>query len=188
MRKLLPAFVLVFLLGMVVGGAGGIGSGLVSSASDDSPRDFDSPPLSLSSASSSCGETRANSGWVHDVAVGKSFAVTLNATVQHAPTETVSVNVSKISSERFRIDLQTVPSDRSEAAQQKMNETTSSRCAGTELRLATSLPTDYESFEITIDGRTIRTVEYDGTGADLHQLPNPVEGRDSVANASDSAN
>ncbi|WP_158056661.1 hypothetical protein [Halorussus halophilus] len=188
MRKLLPAFVLVFLLGVLVGGVGGAGSGFVSSAPDDTSRDFDSPPLSLGKATGSCGETKADAGWVHDVAVGKSFAVTLNATVQHAPTETVKASVTKVSPGYFRIDLRTVQSDRSEAAQQKMNDTASVGCTETELRLATSLPTDYESFEITMNGRTLRTVEYDGTVADLHQLPNPIEGRESAANASDSAN
>ena len=179
MRKLLPAFVLVFLCGVIVGGVGGLGSGLL--AADEAPRDFDSPPLSLSKSSGSCADPKPHSGWVHDVAVGRSFAVTLNATVTHGPNETVTANVSSVAPGYFRIDLRTVPSDRSDAEKQKASDATAeSECVGTQLRLGTNLPSDYAQYEVAVDGRTLKVVEYDGTVADLHQLPNPIDGRDSA--------
>jgi hypothetical protein len=40
--------------------------------------------------------------------------------------------------------------------------------------VSAGLPTDYRSFEVTIDGRTLLTVENEDTTADRYQLPNPI--------------
>ena len=174
-HPVLPALAIAvaFVFGVVLGSIGGIGIGI---GDTDEPRDFDSPGFSLSKSVGACGDVDPDSGWVHDVAVGESFAVTLEATVVHDWNRTVTANVGRVSPGRFLIDLRTVPADSAEAARKKANVSTESTsgCAATDLGLGTSLPTDYEEFTVAVNGRTLRTVEYDGTVADLHRLPNPI--------------
>ncbi|MFC4549112.1 MULTISPECIES: hypothetical protein [Halorussus] len=176
MKEVPPALVVAFLLGAAVGGALGPGSAALSrSPTDSNPGpNPDSPPLSLWSAGPDCasGNTTPNAGWVHDVAVGESFAVTLNATVVHDRNRTVEPDVSRTGPRAYRIDFRTVPVENRSAKEKRLLDRC--RLAETEIGLATSLPTNYSRFEVAVNGRTIRTVEYDGTTADLHRLPNPI--------------
>ncbi|NHN58832.1 MULTISPECIES: hypothetical protein [Halorussus] len=167
------ALVVAFVLGAIVGPVGGVGFGLDES---DDAREFDSPGLSLSKSVGACDDVDSEPGWVHDVAVGESFAVTLETTVVHDWNRTVTANVSRVSPGRFLIDLRTVPADSAGAARRKANASAESTtdCAATDLSLGTSLPTDYEEFAVAVNGRPLVTVEYDGTVADLHRLPNPT--------------
>ncbi|UPV74044.1 hypothetical protein M0R89_16080 [Halorussus limi] len=173
----LLAVATAFVLGTVVGSAGGLGLRV---GGDTDTSDFESPGFSLSKATGSCDGIDSDSGWVHDVAVGESFAVTLEATVVHDRNRTVTANVTHVAPGNYVVDLRTVPSDRADARRKKANASAGSvpDCASTRLSLGTSLPTDYEQFTVAMNGRTIRTVEYDGTVADLHRLPNPINATD----------
>ena len=167
------AVAVAFALGIVAGSAGGVGIGF---GGNDGPDEFDSPGLSLSKSVGPCDEVDPGSGWVHDVAVGQSFAVTLEAIVVHDRNRTVTANVSRTSPGRFLVDLRTVPADRAETVRKTANASTESTpdCAATHLNLGTSLPIDYDEFTVAMNGHTLRAVEYDGTVADLHRLPNPI--------------
>ena len=174
MKNVSSALVVAFILGAAVGGA--LTSGVLAPERPptDSAPDLDSPGLTWSSGGPECasGNVTPNAGWVHDVAVGESFAVTLNATVVHDRNRKVEPSISRIGSRAYRIDLRTVPVGNQSTKERKLL----ARCrfAETDIGLATSLPTDYSRFEVAVNGRTIRTVEYDGTTADLHRLPNPI--------------
>ena len=173
MKDVVPVVVAALVVGFAVGA---IGSDVVSGPADSGP-DPASPPLSLSWASVSCGERTPHAGWVHEVAVGKSFAVTLNGTVVHEPGRTVTANVSRITSRTYRIDLRTVPADRS--TETKGRGTTTGDCTATKVDLGTSLPTDFERFHVTVNGRTILSVENEDTVGELYRLPNPINATDS---------
>jgi hypothetical protein len=88
----------------------------------------------------------------------------------------VTANVSRSVPGKYVIDLRTVSSDRADVSPKTANASADSApdCAATRLGLATNLPPDYEEFTVSVNGRTLRTVENDGTVADLHGLPNPI--------------
>lgn len=164
MEKLVPAVALAFALGVLLGAVGpGVLAGPPSNGSDG-------VPMTLSSSGPGCFEgPTPNAGWVHEVAAGESYAVTLNATVLHDRGTEVRPNVSEWSPRRFRLDFRTV-SDEGEDPKEPQG-----RCrVATEFRLGLSLPTDYERLDIAVNGRTVRTVEREDTTADLYRLPNPV--------------
>lgn len=173
MEKLVPAVAVAFALGLVVGGVGGIGYGGAFTPTDAGP-DPESPPYSLSTSGGTCLEPRPHAGWVHEVAVGDSFAVTLNATVVHDRGRTVAANVSRVMPGAYRIDLRTVTDDRGLANESREKSPPADCRVATDLRLGASLPTDYRQFEVTVNGRTILAVENEDTTADLYQLPNPI--------------
>lgn len=193
MRQSLPALALAFAVGVAVGTAG-VGFGTLSDAdtATDAPRDFESPGFSLAKSLGSCGDGHAHGGWIHDVAVGETFALTLNATVVHEWNESVTANVTRTSPGVFRIDLRTGPGNRvAERAREKNVTRSPPDCASTTLDLATNLPTDYRRFTVSLDGRDLRTVENDGTGASLTQLPNLIDataGNPANVTAGESAN
>ena len=179
MKRLAVAVIGAFVLGFVVGAVGGIGLGGELGSTDSGPNP-DAPPYSVSKSGGNCLDVRPHSGWVHEVAVGDSFAVTLNATVVHARGQTVSANVSRLTTGVYRIDLRTV-SEETRTSDNGRTKSPPADCrVATDLRLATSLPTDYRQFEVTLDGQTVLTVENEDTAPDLYQLPNPMNATDSA--------
>lgn len=177
MAELSRAVAVAFALGLIVGAVGGVSFTGESSPSDPGP-DPESPPYSLST-SSGCLNVRPHAGWVHEVAAGDSFAVTLNATVVHERSRTVVANVSRLAPGSYRIDLRTVADDRD--SPNGIQKSPPDDCqVATDLTLGASLPTDYQEFEVTVDGRTILTVENEATTGELYQLPNPINATDSA--------
>ena len=173
MKRLVPAVALAFVLGVLVGGVGGIGgfgaldSDLLDTDSTDQSAS-DAIPLVWGTGGPNCFDAPTpNAGWVHEVAAGESYAVTLNATVVHERGERVKPNVTEWADGQYRLDLRTVPDDG--------RAKTPENCrAASSLTIGISLPTDYERFEIAVNGRTLRTIEREDTMADLYQLPNPI--------------
>lgn len=178
MERVALAVAGAFVLGALAGSVLGVGAGFVDGPHSDDSAKFDPPGASLSKSVGECDDFESDSGWVHDVAVGESFAVTLDATVVHDPSRSVTANVSRSATGPIRIDLRTTPADeaRENGTEAETDAAADERtgCAATDLSLATSLPTDYEEFEVSVNGRTLRTVENDGTTADLHRLPTPI--------------
>lgn len=174
MKRLVPAVALAFVLGVLVGGVGGVGgvgvfdSGILDNDSSDESAS-DAIPLVWGTGGPGCFDAPTpNAGWVHEVAAGESYAVTLNATVVHERGERVEPNATEWADGRYRLDLRTVPDDG--------RAKTPENCrAASSLRIGMSLPTDYERLEIAVNGRTLRTIERENTVADLYQLPNPID-------------
>lgn len=178
-RSTLALVALALLVGAVVGPTVGP---LVSTGADHGP-DPDSPPYSLSYGGATClaDAARPNAGWVHEVAAGRSYVITANATVAHGRGESVTANVGRVAPGTYEIALGTVP----DGANASEVRTPAGDCpVGTTVDLAANLPVGYERFDVTVDGRTVLTVENEDTAADLYRLPNPV-GADGAANATE---
>ncbi|WP_254761687.1 hypothetical protein [Natrinema marinum] len=155
------------LLGLVVGLLiGGVVGGIVMS-SDASAPDASDPPTSYTSVGPSCYDgPRANDGWLHVVANGEAWTTTLNATVVHPRGTEVDVDVVRRSTDTYEIALRTTETDRGKSLAEGCR-------AESRLTVATALSAP--DFVVTVDGRTVRTVEQDETVPTLYPLPNPIE-------------
>ncbi|SFR58002.1 hypothetical protein [Halogeometricum limi] len=170
--ELLAGVAVGLLVGLVLASGAPAGSFATPNDGDDD-RD-DTPGYTLSSAGPSCYEgPTANAGWVHEVANGDYYGVTLNATVVHDTDRRVSVNVTERTPGTYELAIVTTPPDADE--DDRMAESLSN-CdrAETTLDLATGLPTEYERAVVTVDDRELLTFENADTTADLYRLPNPV--------------
>ena len=130
--------------------------------------DPDDPPFYTSVGGPGCydGETNSNAGWVHEVAAGDSYAVTLNATIVHDAGTEVRADVVPRAGDEYELALRTVSVTPEKALDCERVRTT--------FEMGVSLPTSYESFVVTLDGRELLCAERDDTTADLYPLPNPV--------------
>jgi hypothetical protein len=139
-------------------------------APTDPGPDPEDPPFSTS-AGTGCfegeGDYSPNAGWVHEVAVGTSYAVTLNATILHDSGTVVQGSVEPLGDGEYELAIQVVEATDDHGRECDTLDTT--------FGMGVSLPTDYESFVVTVDGEPVRRVENDAaTTADLYPLPNPI--------------
>jgi hypothetical protein len=169
-----PAIALLvgLVVGVVVGNGALVGAVVPQSVGGDDP--YDTPGYSLSLGGPSCyDEPTANAGWVHEVANGDYYGVTLNATVVHAPDRRVTVDVSERTPDTYEIAIRTRASDADEDERAKQAVSECDRVA-TDVGVGTGLPTDYRRAVVTMDGRKLLSFENEDTAADLYRLPNPV--------------
>ena len=131
--------------------------------------DPENPPTSVTSAGPSCydGEVNPNAGWVHEVASGKSYPVTLNATVVHDPGTEVRATVVPRSGNGYELALRTVEYTPERALDCER--------VSTRIEMGVSLPTSYERLVVTVDGRELASARRTDTTADLYPLPNPID-------------
>jgi len=145
------------LIGLLVAPAVGIG------ASQSPEPNLDDPGYSLSLSGGCYDGPQEHGGWVHTVAFGQGYPTTLNATVVHAPEETVDANVTRRADGRYELALRTVPDDDTD------------RCDGqgaSQVGLATTLARP--AFVVTLNGRTVLAVDQTETTANLYPLPQPL--------------
>jgi hypothetical protein len=167
----LLSIALAFLAGALAGAVvltaapGLLGSPTVATA----PPDPDDPPTSVTTVGPSCydGDVNPNAGWVHEVASGESYPVTLNATVVHDAGTEVRASVVPRSGNGYELALRTV-------------EHTPERALDcdrvhTRLDMAVSLPTSYERLVVRMDSRELVSATREDTTADLYPLPNPID-------------
>ncbi len=141
--------------------------GLAGGPSEMGP-DPENPPTSTYSGGPSCydGEVNPNAGWVHEVAAGTSYAVTLNATVVHDAGTEVRASVDRRDGNEYELALRTVPITPERSLDCELVRTT--------FGMGVSLPTSYERFVVTANGRELVSARRTDTTADLYPLPNPV--------------
>ena len=141
--------------------------GLAGGPVDTAP-DPENPPTSTYSGGPSCydGEVNPNAGWVHEVAAGSSYAVTLNATVVHDPGTEVRASVERRGENAYELALRTVAVTPERALDCELVRTT--------FGMGVSLPTGYERLVVTANGRELLGVAREDTTADLYRLPNPI--------------
>ncbi|WP_311170356.1 hypothetical protein [Halobellus ordinarius] len=134
----------------------------------ESGPDPQNPPYTTASGGPSCfdGDVTPNAGWVHEVAVGDSYAVTLNATVVHEPGTEIRADVIPRSGNGYELALRTesVTPDRSFECER----------VHTEFSIAASLPTSYQRLIVTMNGRELVGATREDTTGDLYPLPNPL--------------
>ncbi|MEF8790030.1 MAG: hypothetical protein V5A61_07885 [Haloarculaceae archaeon] len=164
----LLSIAMAFLAGVLAGGVlvtavPGLAGGPV-----EMPPDPDNPPTSTASAGPGCydGTVTPNAGWVHEVATGNAYAVTLNATVVHDAGTEVRADVSRRSGNEYELALRTVSVTPERALDCER--------VRTRFEMAVSLPTTYEGVVVTVDGRELVDARRTDTTADLYPLPNPV--------------
>jgi hypothetical protein len=159
------------VIGLLVGSGVLVGALPVQQAGNEDP--YDDPGYSLTRSIDCYEGPTPNAGWVHEVANGDHYGVTLNATIVHDPDREVSVDVSERAPGAYEIAILTAApaTDGGERMQRRL-----SACerAATDVGLATGLPTDYERAVVTVNSRELLSFENVDTAADLYQLPNPV--------------
>ncbi|MFC6938778.1 hypothetical protein ACFQE8_02230 [Salinirubellus sp. GCM10025818] len=160
---------MAFLAGVLAGAvlltaAPGLAGGPAEMAPDP-----DNPPTSTTSAGPSCydGQVNPNAGWVHEVAVGNSYAVTLNATVVHDAGTELDAHVVPRSGNGYELALRTV--------EHTPERTLDCERVRTRFTMGVSLPTSYERLVVTMDGRELVSATREDTTADLYPLPNPID-------------
>lgn len=137
-----------------------------------------SPPsgLVLSSSGAHCLDTGSHDGWLYSVADGDHYNDAFNVTVRHAWGESATANVTGGVAGDYTLAVETAGTKRRPAV------TTRSCAVGTTLVGAGTLPTNYSSVELTVDGRVVATIENDQTTPTLHRVDGAV--RADGANAS----
>lgn len=151
-------------VGALVGAAAAGGAFTPSPGADVNER---GPPTSVAKGGPDCYDgANDDGGRTHVVANGRTWAVTLNATVAHPTGTEGAVNVSLQPTGRYEIALTTV-----DAAGGRKSPGSGCR-AETTVNVATAL--QRPAFDVTVDGRTARSVDQDETVATLYPLPDPV--------------
>jgi hypothetical protein len=160
---------MAFLAGILAGAVlltavPGLAGGPVEMAPDP-----DTPPTSVWMAGPSCddGEVNPNAGWLHEVATGNAYTVTLNATVVHDAGTEVEASVNRRSGNEYELAIRTVERTPERAQDCEQVRTT--------LGMGVSLPTSYERVVLTVDGRELLRASRTDTTADLYPLPNPID-------------
>lgn len=106
-----------------------------------------------------------HSGWVHVVAHGQTYDVTFDARICHGHQDEVEVDLTDGMSDVYALEFSTngeIDDD--------------SECNyGTRIVGSSTIPTDFDSLRIKVNGRTIQTVEKESTTAILRPLPDPIE-------------
>lgn len=159
---------MAFLAGVLVGAVLVTGvPGLLGEPAETGP-DPQNPPYTTSSGGPSCfdGHVTPNGGWVHEVAVGDSYAVTLNATIVHNAGTEVRADVVPRSGNGYELALGT--------ASVTPNRSVECERVRTKFSMAASLPTSYQRLLVTMNGRELVRVTRDDTTGDLYPLPNPL--------------
>jgi hypothetical protein len=151
------------VIGVVLASAGipAIGGPPGGTGTGDGPDPAD-PPGSLSTATGCVPGADVGTGWAHEVASGDSRTFTANVTVAHDARETVNASFETIRPGEYAFRVDVVEGGKGG----------SPGCAtGSTAQVAASLPVEYESVTVVVDGETIATVANDGdTIADLYRF------------------
>jgi hypothetical protein len=157
---------MAFLAGVLVGGV--LLTAFPLGGPVDTGPDPDNVPATVSMAGPSCydGSVSPNGGWVHEVAAGTSYPVTLNATVVHDAGTELDVRVRRVGeTDTYAVTIEAREGDAPPGDCDRVR---------TRLEVGASLPTSYERLEVRAGGETLVDAERDDTTADLYPLPNPI--------------
>lgn len=172
------SIVVALLVGMVVGAGAIAVSDAGWSLDDGEPNtasDAPDPGLATASSGPTClnESIKPHGGWVHTVAHDDRYDVTFNATIAHDRSEAVDVNLSDTGFGVYEIQFETHERTSTSAT---TNVTQTEDCeTGTTITAGGSIPSEFKSIRVTVNGEVIQTVEKDGTFPVLRQLPNPIE-------------
>lgn len=106
-----------------------------------------------------------HSGWVHTVADGETYDVTFDVRICHQ--DEVEVEFYKRESDKYTLSFSTDGGTPSK-----------SDCDfGTQITGSGSIPTDFGSLNVDVNGETLRRIKREGTLPSLHPLPDPIDAR-----------
>jgi hypothetical protein len=139
------ALVVGLVVGLLVGA--GVGTALV-------PAQTVSSPSFSTSAGTGCVSDPATGGWVGQVPSGETRSVALNLTFTHDETDvTTRANLTESSPGQYRFTVSVVPGD--ETKGQAPEDCT----PRTEFDALLSLPGDYQTLTVVLDGTVVTRVE-----------------------------
>jgi hypothetical protein len=170
-RSALPAVVVAFVLGALVGGIVLSDAGTPDDAVRVAPPDPDdeSPGATLARSGPDCLESAPpHSGWLVVSTVVNARAVTYNGTLAHERGLTVSMNVTQVSDGDYVMRFRTTPVDRV--------KTPSGDCpVGSQVQASTSLPMEYDTVAVVYGDATVVRVRNAGVTTTRYvPVANPV--------------
>lgn len=144
------------LVGLLLGGLGALAVSGPPTASIDPAN----PPATVETATGCVPERTVGTGWSYQVASGDTHTVTANVTVGHAADESVNGSFERVAPGEYAFRVETVSAGRSGQ---------SPDCpTGSTAQATASLPTDWRTVSVVVDGETVATVTNDGeTTAEL---------------------
>jgi hypothetical protein len=105
-------------------------------------------------------ERNLGTGWSHQIASGESDTVTANVTVDHAADEQVDGSFERVAAGEYAFRVETVPGGKGGQAPDCPTGSTAQTTA--------SLPPDWRTVTVVVDGETAGTARNDGeTTAEL---------------------
>jgi len=134
---------------------------------NDPPNATDARGLALAKSSGSAVSESddVHSGWVHAVADGETYDVTFDLRVCHGRETEVTADLSGGPTNEYVLSFDTTGSTDGETD-----------CDyGTRIKGGGTLPTDFETLRVTANGRTLQTLDNEGTMPRLRPLPDPLE-------------
>lgn len=145
------------LAGLLIGGFGALAFvGGPPTASIDPAN----PPATVETATGCVPERNVGTGWSYQVASGDTYTVTANVTVGHAADESVNGSFERVAPGEYAFRVETVSAGK--AAQPTDCST------GSTAQMTASLPNDWRTVTVVVDGETVTTVRNDGeTTAEL---------------------
>lgn len=146
------------LVGLLIGGFGALAfAGGPPTASVDPAN----PPATVETATGCVPERTVDTGWSYRVASGETDTLTANVTVGHAADQSVNGSFERVAPGEYAFRVETV------SAGKTARPTDCS--TGSTAQVTASLPTEWQSLAVTVDGETVTTVVNDGqTTAELH--------------------
>lgn len=166
------------------GGVAGVAAlagcqGVIGFQDAEPPHDSaDTLGLAIAKSGPSCLSTTedAHSGWVHTVANGRTYAVTFDIRVSHARGGAVTMDLTSTPLPGEYI-LAIMTANQGEDTRKPIVPPNDPDCdVGTRVIGGGSVPLNFETLRVTMNGKTIQTVEREGTFPKLTPLPNPIEG------------
>jgi hypothetical protein len=155
------------VVGLVVGFL--LGAGLLIAASDvrppDQSPDPSNPPVSQTVGSGCVQEEAIDTGWAHQVGAGNYRLFTANLTVGHGADQRANASFVTRSPGVYELRVSSTGDGKGTAVDEAQCPT------GSTVRVAASLPLDYESVTVVVGGERIATVERSkGTLPDLSEF------------------
>lgn len=154
----------------------GCQDGIGGQAKTPSEGNADDLGLAISSSGPGCLHQwdDTHSGWVHTVAHGETYDMTFDVRISHSPGKKVNVNLTTtpLSSEYV---LEFTIEDQTEESTERKQPISDSDCdIGARLQGGGSIPSDFKMLRVTVNDKTLKIIERNGTFAALHPLPDPI--------------
>ena len=144
------------LVGLLLGGLGALAVSGPPTASIDPAN----PPATIQTGTGCVPERNVGTGWSYQVASGDTYTVTANVTVGHAADESVNGSFERVAPGEYAFRVETVSAGRSGQ--------TPDCPTGSTAQTTASLPNEWRSVAVVVDGETVATVRNDGeTTAEL---------------------
>jgi hypothetical protein len=151
-------------IGLVIGG---ITVSAVPLSAPSQSTEAPSHQTSYSNTGPSCYDgNQSNSGWLHVMANGERWAITFDTTILHPEKKEVNLDVFERPTGTYEFAFKIVESD-------STPEPRDEDCRiATTLTVVTAL--EKPDFVVTVDDRTVQSVDQEDTMPELYQLPNPI--------------